>query len=103
MGKFIIWLINVFAQINIIGMDKVVYFHHVLEDKFGRELNVCVLLDLILMIKDVFNVSMVKYGANRKKIVFVKMAINGMDSIAKKLSLVQEIEYGMLLMNNVSV
>lgn len=60
--KFITWIINVFAQINIIGMGKVVHFHLVLEVRFGRELNVSAQLDLILINKDVFNALMAKFG-----------------------------------------
>ena len=84
-------------------MEPNVSSHLVLVDKSGKEPDVFAQQDSILMIKCVLNVLMDKFGIKLKNHVFVRMDINGMDSIVKEPMNALKIGYGMKLFSNAFV
>ena len=93
---------SVFALKELIGMANGVNLMDVLEDKYGMGLLVNANLNIILMEKFVYFVSMVKNGTFKKNLVYVQQIIHGMETIVKKKLSAQEIEFGINNINNVS-
>jgi hypothetical protein len=85
------------------GLKIHVYIHHALVDRFGRELNAFVLLDLTLMGRCVCSALMVKNGMLLNRLVHVIQDINGMASIVIYRQVVLLVECGMQVINNVYV
>ena len=93
---------SVYVLKELIGMVNGANLMDVLEDKYGMDLLVNANLNIILMEKFVYFVSMVKNGTFKKNLVNVQQIIHGMETIVKKKLSAQEIEFGINNINNVS-